>query len=135
MWDDDFTGVVGDVRSSQWTALGLELAPTGSMQLRGQPYSEDSAERFSRLVEKWRSETAFVSSVTDMAMHPAYQEIIGMGNDAVPLILAELERAPDHWFWALKAITGADPVPDEAKGRVEEMARAWLRWARMHGYR
>ena len=72
--------------------------------------------------------------MTEMAMHPAYQEIIGMGELAVPLILAELERDPDHWFWALKAITGADPVPEHCRGHLEEMAQAWLRWGRMQGY-
>lgn len=45
----------------------------------------------------------------EMAMHPAYQRIIGLGPEVAPLLLRELERQPDHWFWALKALTGADP--------------------------
>jgi hypothetical protein len=65
-------------------------------------------------------------------MHPAYQQIIGMGVDALPLILRELEREPDHWFWALEAITGENPVPPTDRGRLNEMARAWLRWASEH---
>ena len=28
-----------------------------------------------------------------------------MGPTAIPWLLAELEREPDHWFWALKSIT------------------------------
>jgi hypothetical protein len=68
-----------------------------------------------------------------MAMHPAYQQIIGMGREVVPLILRELEREPDHWFWALKAITGEDPVPEQHRGRVRAMADAWIRWGREHG--
>jgi hypothetical protein len=59
-------------------------------------------------------------------MHPAYQQIIGLGPAGVPLLLRELEREPDHWFWALRAITGEDPVPEEARGRLREMAAAWL---------
>jgi hypothetical protein len=67
-------------------------------------------------------------------MHPAYQQIIGIGPAAVPLLLRELERDVDHWFWALKAITGVDPVPPASRGKVREMAAAWLRWGRDQGY-
>lgn len=135
LWDPDFTGADQRLDDRQGSELVLEWASTNSMQFWVQSHSEDSAEKFSRLVEQWRSETAFVSSATDMAMHPAYQAIIGMGEDAVPLLLRELERAPDHWFWALKAITGADPVPDEVKGQMDGMAQAWLRWGQMHCHR
>lgn len=86
------------------------------------------AERFRELVQAWRADIGPLSSATQMAMHPAYQRIIGLGLDAVPLILRELRREPDHWFWALKAITGVDPVESSQRGRVREMARAWLRW-------
>jgi hypothetical protein len=68
-----------------------------------------------------------------LAEHPAYQEIIGMGAEVVPLLLRELGREPDHWFRALHALTGADPVPAASQGKVREMAAAWLDWARRHG--
>ena len=45
----------------------------------------------------------------------------------------ELRREPDHWFVALKRITGADPVPAEARGDLDRMAEAWLNWSRDHG--
>lgn len=67
-------------------------------------------------------------------MHPAYQRIIGFGLPAVPLILAELRRELDHWFWAFKAITGEDPVPAERRGNMKEMAEIWLEWGRQRGY-
>lgn len=86
------------------------------------------AERFRELVQAWKADIGPLSSATQMAMHPAYQRIIGLGLEAVPLILRELRRDPDHWFWALKAITGVDPVESRQRGRVREMARAWLRW-------
>lgn len=90
-------------------------------------------ERFRRLVKKWRAEVGPCSSVTAMATHPAYQEIIGMGPAAVPLLLRELELRPDHWFWALKAVTGVDPVEPSQRGRLDVMAWAWIRWARGQG--
>jgi hypothetical protein len=94
----------------------------------------DITTRFMKLAEEWRQETAVISSSTEIAMHPAYQQIIGLGPAAVPLILQELEKRPGHWFWALKAITGADPVKPEDRGRVSRMTRAWLEWGRAEGY-
>ncbi|MFH1738527.1 MAG: hypothetical protein ABIH23_05925 [bacterium] len=92
-------------------------------------------EKFQYLATTWKAETNFSSSSREMAMHPAYQQIIGLGPAAIPFILRELEEQTDHWFWALRAITGDDPVPDSARGRIEEMAKAWLEWGRKHGYR
>ena len=96
--------------------------------------SLDLAGEFKNLVQEWRSAVAHKSSVTEMAIHPAYQKIIGMGPAAVPLLLRELEQKPDHWFWALGAITGEDPVKPEERGRIKLMAQAWLKWGRERGY-
>src|ERR1700722_1280286 len=83
-------------------------------------------QRFQELVRQWKEATLFLSSITDMAMHPAYQQIIGMGKEALPLILEELRREPDHWFWALQAITGVNPVPIVGRGDMTQMTQAWL---------
>ena len=91
-------------------------------------------QRFSRLAAAWKAGRGATSSLTAMAMHPSYQQIIGMGPVAVPLLLRELERQPDHWFWALKAITAADPVPPDDRGKLAEMTAAWVRWGRDQGY-
>lgn len=64
------------------------------------------SQRFAALAERWRTETAVLSSISQIAMHPAYQEIIGLGRVAAPLILREMQRQSGHWFWALRAITG-----------------------------
>jgi hypothetical protein len=90
-------------------------------------------QRFQELVRQWKEATLFVSSITDMAMQPAYQQIIGMGKDALPLLVEELRLEPDHWFWALQAITGVNPVPAQDRGDVAKMTQAWLAWAEQQG--
>lgn len=90
---------------------------------------------FLQLVEQWRQETGMLSIASKMSLHPAYQRIIGMGQPVVPLILRELEREPDHWFWALQSITGENPVLTEQRGDLVQMAAAWLAWGQEHGYR
>lgn len=90
-------------------------------------------DRFERLALAWEQEAKLMASPVEMAMLPAYQEIVGMGPAAVPLILKRLESNPDHWFWALRAITGTNPVRPEDAGTVDAMARAWIEWGREQG--
>ena len=90
--------------------------------------------RFLDLKDEWESETAALSSISDIAMHPAYQQIIGIGPVAISLILYELHKRPNHWFWALKSITGEDPVPPKARGDIQKMTEAWLNWGREQRY-
>lgn len=85
---------------------------------------------FATLSEQWKREAGRHSIVTKMILHPAYQRIIAMGTRAVPFILKELERQPDHWFWALSMITNESPAPPEAKGNLELIAKAWIEWGK-----
>lgn len=89
---------------------------------------------FQSLVRQWKQERGPSSSTAELAMCPSYQRIIGLGPAVVPLLLRELERAPDHWFWALKAITGADPVPAGSRPKIGELTRLWIEWGRQQGY-
>jgi hypothetical protein len=61
-----------------------------------------------QLLESWQAGEEQLSRFETLSRQ--YQEIIGMGERAVPLLLAELKREPDDWFWALHAITGASPL-------------------------
>lgn len=95
---------------------------------------ETILERFQSLVSEWRADTQLISSTTSMILHKAYQEIIGLGPVVIPLLLRELQNKPDHWFAALKALTGVDPVAASDHGRLGAMTAAWLEWGRNQGY-
>ena len=101
---------------------------------RSEERAPDVDFEFRRLVEEWRTAILLSSSMTEMCMHHAYQRIIGLGMPAVPLLLRELRLNPDHWFWALYAITGANPVDPADAGDLVAMTEAWIRWGRDHGY-
>lgn len=88
---------------------------------------------FHHLAAQWREESALLSSTTEMVMLSPYQRIMAMGEKAIPFIMRELESEngqPDNWFWALRHITGENPVAPERRGNRRAMARAWLDWAR-----
>jgi hypothetical protein len=96
---------------------------------------ETLEERFRQLAEAWHQAVVHVSSTTRRYNHPAYQEIIRMGPDVVPLLLRDMEKNQTHWFSALRQITGANPIAESAAGQIPEMVDACLRWAGDHGYR
>jgi hypothetical protein len=96
--------------------------------------SPETELQFEALASEWQAAMAGSSFMAEKTSHPAYQKIIEMGSAAVPLLLRELERKPTHWFAALKAITGANPVKPEESGRIKQMAEAWIEWGRKQGY-
>ena len=111
--------------------MGVTTAWTESEDV---PLMATVENRFRMLADWWKKDTRYVSSLHEMVLHPAYQQIIGMGRDALPFLFEELEREPDHWFWALNAITGEDPVPSEDRGDLKAMTKHWLRWAAKRGW-
>jgi hypothetical protein len=90
--------------------------------------------RFNNLENEWKESTSMLSSITEIVMHSSYQQIIGIGPSAIPFIFLSMRREPDHWFWALKAITGEDPVPAEYRGKIKKMTEAWLDWGKRNLY-
>src|SRR5438552_3179740 len=95
--------------------------------------AETVEQRFRRLETIWLDETAYLSSASKIINHPAFQEIIRMGQGVVPFMLRDLEERPRLWVWALPDITGANPVPPSDAGNIAKMSEAWLRWARENG--
>jgi hypothetical protein len=85
-------------------------------------------EEFSRLARQWKRDTSRLSSPKHIVAHPAYQRIVRMGREVIPLILEEMHSKPARWLYALRDITGADPVKPEHRGDVQKMASDWLSW-------
>jgi hypothetical protein len=116
------------------TANFLRLQLDGALEHFFGSVSAEPLERtFAGLAETWRVERGFSSSLSDMVLSPSYQRIIGLGSKVLPLLLAELAVRPDHWFAALQAITGANPVTDKDRGNIKAMSAAWVTWGRERG--
>ena len=109
------------------SALPKEQSPNA-------PPAETLEERFRRLEALWLAAVGYSSSSTVLRSHPAFQEIVSLGDAIVPLMLRDLEERPRLWVWALPRISGADPVPAADRGNIGRMSAAWLRWGREHDY-
>lgn len=114
------------------------LSPASAPKRAHRPVEPESPEsleaELKQLAADWKRTRGVASSIARLAMLPPYQRIVGKGRDAIPFLLRELTREPDHWFWALTAITGENPVPEQAEGDLQAMARAWIAWGTARGY-
>ena len=108
------------------TQDNLVLAPTG-------PAHDYIAAEFEKHERKWKRDTQYTSSLSEKYLHASYARMIGLGWAAVPFILASLRLEPDDWFYALRAITGADPVRAQHAGNMTKMSEAWIMWGRQRG--
>lgn len=88
--------------------------------------------RFDELRAQWIAATAGAASATERFKHPAYQQIIGLGQPAVAILVDELRSRPDHWFWALSCIVGFDAA--EGSTTIGAAAERWIAWAVETGY-
>ena len=94
---------------------------------------DNVADRFRDLARQWKGDTLLLSSSSAIRSHPAYGAIIALGPPALPFILRDLQTESAHWFEALQAISGEDPVPPSDWGNIPAMRAAWLAWGRRHG--
>ena len=90
-------------------------------------------ERFNELAYQWEKETVLLSSTSQAIKHPAYQEIVSLGEPAVPLLLDRMRETGGHWDHALRAITGANPVKPADRGKIAVMQASWLEWGEANG--
>ena len=140
LWDEAVAEAMG------WDAdelTRLRLLLHQEPHVRGLGYGQyadeeedDTADRqrFQELADRWEEETIFQSNSVRATDHPAHQEIVNMGEPAIPLILDRMQARGGHWFHALRAITNANPVKLEDQGNVVAMQAAWLEWGERNGY-
>lgn len=87
---------------------------------------------FDGLADRWAEDSMFWSNLTQIHMHPAYQRIIGMGPEALPMILQRLAHEGGHWFWALASISGEDAAVGSES--ISDARNRWLEWGEKQGY-
>jgi hypothetical protein len=94
----------------------------------------DVPTEFRVLAERWHGETDDLSSATRVVGHPAYLRMIGLGREALPHILRDLEANGGMWFAALEAVTGLELGTPDERSNYRTLREVWLRWGRDNGY-
>jgi len=96
--------------------------------------SQETQEKFTELANQYIQDIESMSSTVEMTKHPAYQKIVSMGQPVIPLMLQDLSQNPLYWLPALRQITKENPVQPNQRGKIKQMAEAWLNWGKEKGY-
>jgi len=111
--------------------LQSAVAVEESSQFESAAKTEETTEElFYRLAEEWSKAIGNSSSLTAVARHPKYREIIDLGWKVLPFMLIDLQRNRRFWFPALHEITGIRPFDNRDAGNSERMIRAWVQWGK-----
>lgn len=92
-----------------------------------------------RVFEELADELAYaargLSSTRLVSRHPAYVEILAMGERCIPWLLERLEVPGDRpiWLRLLGSLTRFQP--GAGKDTIPEAAAAWITWGKLHNAR
>jgi len=112
------------IASDSWATTPTLPAPEGPPPLE---------EQFRALVTAWQAAAPPWLDPAARIAHPTFRAIVALGKPAIPLLLKQLEIDRDFWFYALREITGENPVRWWKRGNVDAMSRAWIAWGRKRG--
>jgi hypothetical protein len=89
--------------------------------------------QFEVLAHELAADAQGVSSTRRLRRHPAYVEILALGDRAIPLLLRRLERrdARPVWLALLGSLTSFQP--GAGRETIEDAAADWIRWGRSRG--
>jgi hypothetical protein len=119
--------------SSDLTEGGLSQMPPTLMFNSLQATAPVTQERFQEMVDDWFRYRGPTSNLAEMVADPTFRQIVAAGKESIPFLLQELKRRPSFLALALPEITGENPVPRAARGKINEMAKAWLAWGEKNG--
>ena len=94
----------------------------------------ETERKFRYYAAKWKEQIGGDSSLTNATSNMNYLRIIKLGNDALPLILRELQKEAAPWFIALRAISEDDSVGRGSAGDFRKKAADWIQWGIERGY-
>lgn len=88
-------------------------------------------ERFDALADRWEAHVRDVSSSSDPRVyvrHEAFDAIVAMGEDVLPLVVDRYRVGTLFWGAVLTRITGDASKGDGVTGDLKATKRAWLAW-------
>jgi hypothetical protein len=90
---------------------------------------------FDVLADELVDATSGYSSTRRAMAHPAFTEILALGDDAIPFLLERLEDPGNRplWLRLLGSLTAYEP--GAGAQTIPESAEIWQRWGRRRKYR
>jgi hypothetical protein len=121
-WGED------DVAEERTSALAL-LSPLDEED-KEQDAQPDDRRIFDELADELAYATRGLSSTRLACRHPAYAEIMAMGERTIPWLVERLETPSDRpiWLRLLGSLTRFQP--GAGRDTIPEAAAAWIRWGK-----
>lgn len=98
------------------------------------PAYSDYVDLFYSSIQKWKSETYFMSSIDEILDHPSILSIAKLGAPMISLILNEIRRDPSVLCFVLEDIVGYSPYNEEDIGNIKALCDAWVAWGERNDY-
>ena len=81
---------------------------------------------FNELVSNWKQNTMFSSSLQQIINDNNFQKIVAFKEQAVPLILLEIQNQPSMLVWALNIIYGTK-ISNDPQLTITEACKLWVK--------
>jgi hypothetical protein len=115
-----------------WSGVSKDIEP---LMLEAEQYWGELEKKFYYHLNKFNDATCHLSNRNAAAENEHHKAIVAMGKPVVGVILRYIHHEPDHLFHALCMILGEEPeIPDEMRGKVDEMCEEWYKWGQKQGY-
>lgn len=85
----------------------------------------DLANRFEASYQRWKREAWMHSSPRKITEHPDFQNIVRMGQQAVPFIIDKLRQEPSGLVWALNRIFNRQIAPGSCL-TIPQLSQQWI---------
>jgi hypothetical protein len=87
-------------------------------------------ERIDALLEAIDADTAYSSRMSDTLEHPAYAELVGMGDKIIPYLFHLATQHGAAWvhFALFAELSKENPIPEKDRGRFDRTLMHWLKW-------
>src|ERR1700728_61576 len=96
---------------------------------------DDARSLFEELADELVTVTRGLSSTRLAVRHPAYSEILAIGESCIPWILERLQVPGSRPIW-LRLLGSLTPFPPGAgKETIPEAAAAWVAWGKLRSSR
>ena len=82
-------------------------------------------DKFNSLLNAWKVNTWFESNSNNIIRDENFQEIINLGEQAIPLIIKEIDEEPSQLVWALNIITGMH-IKSPYRMNLTESCKKWV---------
>ncbi len=102
------------------------------VEVNGENYQKQRAitDRIEVLLNQVRQDTAMHSSMRHTLKHPAYLELVGMGERIIPFLFHVATHHGADWtlLCLFAQLSGENPVPPEDAGKFYRIFMHWLKW-------